>query len=60
MVLLKVMFPLRFSNLCFVCALFFLAGHLIAPLVAHIVCNFMGLPVVYAQRKGTHFEFLHF
>ncbi|KMT06809.1 hypothetical protein BVRB_7g159670 isoform A [Beta vulgaris subsp. vulgaris] len=32
--------------------LFIRTGHLIAPLVAHIVCNFMGLPVVYAQRKG--------
>lgn len=33
--------------------LFIRTGHLIAPLVAHIVCNYMGLPAVYAKRKGV-------
>ncbi|KAL2934226.1 CAAX prenyl protease 2 [Bienertia sinuspersici] len=32
--------------------LFIRTGHLIAPLVAHTVCNFMGLPAVYANRKA--------
>ncbi|KAH1216980.1 CAAX prenyl protease 2 [Glycine max] len=32
--------------------LFIRTGHLIAPLVAHIYCNFMGLPVLYSQRSG--------
>ncbi|KHN14993.1 CAAX prenyl protease 2 [Glycine soja] len=32
--------------------LFVRTGHLIAPLVAHIYCNFMGLPVLYSQRSG--------
>ncbi|XP_059646705.1 CAAX prenyl protease 2 [Cornus florida] len=32
--------------------LFIRTGHLIAPLVAHIFCNIMGLPVMYSQRKG--------
>ncbi|KAI3471949.1 hypothetical protein Pfo_028637 [Paulownia fortunei] len=27
-------------------------GHLTAPLVAHIFCNFMGLPVIYSRRSG--------
>ncbi|XP_074311793.1 CAAX prenyl protease 2 [Silene latifolia] len=30
--------------------LFIRTGHLAAPLVAHIVCNFMGLPVIYSKR----------
>ncbi|KAK9734276.1 hypothetical protein RND81_04G128100 [Saponaria officinalis] len=30
--------------------LFVRTGHIVAPLVAHIVCNFMGLPVVYSKR----------
>ncbi|MGV7468024.1 CPBP family glutamic-type intramembrane protease, partial [Mycobacterium kansasii] len=30
--------------------LFIRTGHLVAPLIAHIVCNFMGLPVVYSKR----------
>ncbi|KAH9624780.1 hypothetical protein KSS87_014791 [Heliosperma pusillum] len=30
--------------------LFIRTGHLAAPLVAHIVCNFMGLPVIYSER----------
>ncbi|KAL2323093.1 hypothetical protein Fmac_027472 [Flemingia macrophylla] len=32
--------------------LFIRTGHLIAPLVAHIYCNFMGLPVLYSQKSG--------
>ncbi|XP_061361934.1 CAAX prenyl protease 2 [Gastrolobium bilobum] len=32
--------------------LFIRTGHLIAPLVAHIYCNFMGLPVLYSSRSG--------
>ncbi|KAK7392601.1 hypothetical protein VNO78_21044 [Psophocarpus tetragonolobus] len=32
--------------------LFIRTGHLIAPLVAHIYCNFMGLPALYSQRSG--------
>lgn len=32
--------------------LFIRTGHLIAPLVAHIVCNFMGLPALYFRGKG--------
>ncbi|XP_027366549.1 CAAX prenyl protease 2 [Abrus precatorius] len=32
--------------------LFLRTGNLIAPLVAHIYCNFMGLPVLYSQRSG--------
>ncbi|XP_047167495.1 CAAX prenyl protease 2 [Vigna umbellata] len=31
--------------------LFIRTGHLVAPLVAHIFCNFMGLPVLYSQRS---------
>ncbi|KAL3628299.1 hypothetical protein CASFOL_027345 [Castilleja foliolosa] len=27
-------------------------GHLAAPLVAHIFCNFMGLPVIFSRRSG--------
>jgi len=27
-------------------------GHLAAPLFAHIFCNYMGLPVLYANGKG--------
>ncbi|EYU35475.1 hypothetical protein ABFS82_10G052200 [Erythranthe guttata] len=27
-------------------------GHLTAPLVAHIFCNFMGLPVIFSRRSG--------
>ncbi|KAF5954011.1 hypothetical protein HYC85_006867 [Camellia sinensis] len=34
----------RFLKLC--------VGHLIAPVVAHIFCNFMGLPVLYSRRNG--------
>ncbi|KAL9225771.1 hypothetical protein vseg_001658 [Gypsophila vaccaria] len=30
--------------------LFIRTGHLVSPLVAHIVCNSMGLPVVYSRR----------
>ena len=30
----------------------FLAGHLLAPLVAHVFCNFMGLPVLFSGRRG--------
>ncbi|KAI8563058.1 hypothetical protein RHMOL_Rhmol03G0083900 [Rhododendron molle] len=32
--------------------LFVRTGHLIAPLVAHVFCNFMGLPVLYSPRNG--------
>ncbi|GMH23165.1 hypothetical protein Nepgr_025008 [Nepenthes gracilis] len=32
--------------------LFIRTGHLIAPLAAHIFCNFMGLPLIYSNRKG--------
>ncbi|XP_021670062.2 CAAX prenyl protease 2 isoform X2 [Hevea brasiliensis] len=32
--------------------LFIRTGHLLAPLVAHIFCNFMGLPVLFARSKG--------
>ncbi|PON42458.1 CAAX amino terminal protease [Parasponia andersonii] len=32
--------------------LFIRTGHLLAPLVAHICCNFMGLPVVFSRSKG--------
>lgn len=27
-------------------------GHLLAPLVAHTFCNFMGLPVLFSRRNG--------
>ncbi|CAN1820796.1 CAAX prenyl protease 2 [Linum perenne] len=30
-------------------------GHLIAPLLAHIFCNYMGLPVFFARKKGIQF-----
>ncbi|EOA27545.1 hypothetical protein CARUB_v10023691mg [Capsella rubella] len=33
--------------------LFIRTGHLAAPLFAHIFCNYMGLPVLYAQGKGV-------
>ncbi|KAL5742228.1 hypothetical protein ACOSP7_028960 [Xanthoceras sorbifolium] len=32
--------------------LFVRTGHLVSPLVAHIFCNFMGLPVMFARRRG--------
>uniref|UniRef100_A0A2C9VAD2 intramembrane prenyl-peptidase Rce1 n=2 Tax=Manihot esculenta TaxID=3983 RepID=A0A2C9VAD2_MANES len=32
--------------------LFIRTGHLLAPLVAHVFCNFMGLPVLFARSKG--------
>ncbi|KAJ8754265.1 hypothetical protein K2173_002165 [Erythroxylum novogranatense] len=32
--------------------LFVRTGHLTAPLIAHIFCNFMGLPELFARRKG--------
>lgn len=32
--------------------LFIRTGHLLAPLVAHTFCNFMGLPVVFSRRNG--------
>ncbi|KAJ7976107.1 CAAX prenyl protease 2 [Quillaja saponaria] len=32
--------------------LFIRTGHLISPLVAHIFCNFMGLPVLFSKRYG--------
>ncbi|KAK6944025.1 Type II CAAX prenyl endopeptidase Rce1-like [Dillenia turbinata] len=33
--------------------LFLRTGHLVSPLLAHIFCNFMGLPVLFAHRKGV-------
>ncbi|CAN1820794.1 CAAX prenyl protease 2 [Linum perenne] len=33
--------------------LFIRTGHLIAPLLAHIFCNYMGLPVFFARKKGV-------
>ncbi|KAK9289812.1 hypothetical protein L1049_007972 [Liquidambar formosana] len=32
--------------------LFIRTGHLVAPLIAHIFCNFMGLPVLFSRRSG--------
>ncbi|KAF5737460.1 CAAX prenyl protease 2 [Tripterygium wilfordii] len=32
--------------------LFIRTGHIFSPLVAHIFCNLMGLPVLFAQKKG--------
>ncbi|KAI3852567.1 hypothetical protein MKX03_019988 [Papaver bracteatum] len=32
--------------------LFIRTGHLIAPVVAHVFCNIMGLPMLSSQRKG--------
>ncbi|XVE75991.1 hypothetical protein DITRI_Ditri12bG0136700 [Diplodiscus trichospermus] len=32
--------------------LFMRTGNLLAPLVAHVFCNYMGLPVLFVQRKG--------
>ncbi|XP_024003786.1 CAAX prenyl protease 2 isoform X3 [Eutrema salsugineum] len=32
--------------------LYIRTGHLAAPLFAHIFCNYMGLPMLYAQGKG--------
>lgn len=32
--------------------LFIRTGHIVAPIVAHIFCNFMGLPVLFARGKG--------
>jgi len=40
-----------FLSLIFVFCLYF-AGNLAAPLVAHVYCNFMGLPALYSQRSG--------
>lgn len=33
--------------------LFVRTGHLLAPLVAHVFCNFMGLPVLFSRRRGV-------
>ncbi|CAH2059102.1 unnamed protein product [Thlaspi arvense] len=33
--------------------LFIRTGHLTAPLLAHIFCNYMGLPLLYARGKDT-------
>ncbi|XWS66692.1 hypothetical protein CRYUN_Cryun05aG0222900 [Craigia yunnanensis] len=33
--------------------LFIRTGNLVAPLVAHAFCNYMGLPVLFVQRKGA-------
>ncbi|KAK8553941.1 hypothetical protein V6N12_030920 [Hibiscus sabdariffa] len=32
--------------------LFIRTGNLACPLVAHVFCNYMGLPVLFVQRKG--------
>ncbi|KAK4833482.1 hypothetical protein QYF36_005717 [Acer negundo] len=32
--------------------LFVRTGNLVSPLVAHIFCNFMGLPVMFARKRG--------
>ncbi|KAL8526334.1 hypothetical protein ACS0TY_015523 [Phlomoides rotata] len=32
--------------------LFVRTGHLAAPLLAHMFCNFMGLPVIFSRRSG--------
>ncbi|CAI0423651.1 unnamed protein product [Linum tenue] len=32
--------------------LFIRTGHLVSPLLAHVFCNFMGLPVFFARKKG--------
>ncbi|KAJ6747130.1 PROTEASE U48 CAAX PRENYL PROTEASE RCE1 [Salix koriyanagi] len=32
--------------------LFIRTGHLVAPIVAHIFCNFMGLPMLFVRRTG--------
>ncbi|KAK9196778.1 hypothetical protein WN943_004909 [Citrus x changshan-huyou] len=32
--------------------LFIRTGHLAAPLIAHIFCNYMGLPVLFARNRG--------
>ncbi|XP_057979967.1 CAAX prenyl protease 2 isoform X2 [Malania oleifera] len=32
--------------------LFIRTGHLLAPVVAHIFCNMMGLPVLFSRRNG--------
>ncbi|KAK3226815.1 hypothetical protein Dsin_006677 [Dipteronia sinensis] len=32
--------------------LFVRTGNLVSPLVAHIFCNFMGLPVTFARKRG--------
>lgn len=32
------------------------AGHLTAPLVAHIFCNFMGLPVMFSRMTGMSID----
>ncbi|CAN0879519.1 CAAX prenyl protease 2 [Linum grandiflorum] len=33
--------------------LFIRTGHLIAPLLAHVFCNYMGLPVFFARKNGA-------
>jgi len=32
--------------------LYIRTGHLLAPLVAHVFCNFMGLPALFSRRNG--------
>ncbi|GLT62649.1 hypothetical protein SLA2020_352680 [Shorea laevis] len=32
--------------------LFIRTGHLVSPIVAHMFCNYMGLPVIFVRRKG--------
>lgn len=33
--------------------LFIRTGHLVAPTIAHIFCNIMGLPLLFSRAKGT-------
>ncbi|CAI9097758.1 OLC1v1034241C2 [Oldenlandia corymbosa var. corymbosa] len=33
--------------------LFVRTGHLISPLVAHMFCNYMGIPAFFSRRRGT-------
>lgn len=35
--------------------LFIRTGHIVAPTVAHIFCNIMGLPVMHSKRQATAF-----
>ncbi|KAI4370180.1 hypothetical protein MLD38_018554 [Melastoma candidum] len=32
--------------------LYLRTGHILAPLVAHVFCNYMGLPVLFSRRRG--------
>lgn len=49
-------FPSFFMRYFFLCSWYmlylFLAGHFLAPVVAHVFCNIMGLPVLVSPGKG--------